>query len=181
MTVDMSTQPAPGLPVWPTAPESVDPSAASYLIIAIGTDPITAAVARAWVSAAEQRAPTRLVAADSDGDAGRGEIVTALEAARVGVRIMAVGGQYDVLTTLALARAHGAGPAELRCFVVDSDTNETDLPVYCAHCRRVHRMRGRAGGRAVCPGCERRLEIHEHHSAVDGSFLGSDSQARVLR
>lgn len=189
MSVETTTEPAPGLPVWPVEPESVDPTAATYLIIAIGTDPTTAEVARTWVSAAEHRAPTRLVVADGvDSDAaghdpagtGHVDIVTALQAARVGVRIMVVGRQYDVLTTLALARAQGAGEAELRCFVIDAEAPTVDLPVYCAHCRATHRMHTCPGGSAVCPGCGRRLEVHEHHSAARGSFLASDAEARDL-
>jgi len=167
--------PVLGLPAWPVAPEPVDPSGTSYLVIALGSRVRVAEVAGAWVRDAEGRAPTRLVVLD-DVDAQRAELVEAFEAARTGVRIMVVGGQYDVLTALALARAHGAGPDELRAFVVDA----SDLPVYCAHCRDAHRLVGARGGEVDCPGCGRRLEVHPHHSATRGAFLASDARAREL-
>ncbi|SKZ74344.1 Uncharacterised protein [Mycobacteroides abscessus subsp. abscessus] len=86
------------------------------------------------------------------------------------------GGQYDVLTALALARESGAIADELSAFVTDT----TDLPVYCAHCRDTFRGVGAPGGVVECPGCARRLEIHEHHSASRGSFLASAVDARDL-
>lgn len=162
-----------GLPHWPAAPEPVDPSAASVLVLALGGHPRTAEVAGAWVREAEGRVPTRLVVAD-DLASGHEDVVAALDAVRIGVRIMVVGPQHDVLLTLARCRAHGASGAELRAFVVDAE-GPTDLPVYCAHCRATHRLHGEPGGTAVCPGCTRLLEIHPHHSAVRGSFLASDT------
>lgn len=167
-----------GLPVWPAVPEEVDPTATSHLVLALGTHPRTAEVAGAWVRAGEARVPTRLVVAD-DVESGAADLAAALDAARTGVRIMVVGGQHDVLQTLALARRHGAGPAELRSFVVDADV-PGDLPVYCAHCRDTFRMHGAPGGTTTCPGCARTLDVHTHHSAVRGSFLASDAHAADL-
>lgn len=164
-----------GLPHWPAVPEPVDPSAAAVLVLALGGHPRTAEVAGAWVREAEGRVPTRLVVAD-DLVTGHDDLAAALEAVRVGVRIMVVGSQHDVLLTLARCRAHGASGTELRAFVVDA-VGPTDLPVYCAHCRATHRLHGEPGGTAVCPGCTRLLEIHPHHSAVRGSFLASDTGA----
>lgn len=176
-------EPVLGLPVWPAEPEPVDASGTSYLVVALGTAPRTATVAADWVRAAEGRAPTRLVVAD-DLDAGRSDLEAALTAARTGVRIMLVGGQCDVLLGLALARAYGAGEAELRSFAVDGAAaaagEATDLPVYCAHCRDTHRVHAPYGGEATCPGCARHLEIHHHLSASRGSFLASDARARDL-
>lgn len=177
----MTTAPAElplGLPRWPAAPEDVDPTATSYLVLALGTHPRTAQVADAWVRAGEARVPTRLVVGD-DLESARPDLETALAAARTGVRLMVVGGQHDVLQTLALARHHGAGPAELRSFVVDP-AGPTDLPVYCAHCRATARMHGEPGGLTTCPSCARTLEVHPHHSAVRGSFLASDAHACEL-
>lgn len=61
----------------------------------------------------------------------RTEFEDALKRARTGVRVMLVGGQYDVLTALAIARDSGLIPEEITSFVVDTE----DLPVYCAHRR----------------------------------------------
>ncbi|MBF4162419.1 dimethylamine monooxygenase subunit DmmA family protein [Nocardioides acrostichi] len=160
-----------GLPVWPAQPESVDPSGTSHLVIALGDHPRTASVAGAWVAEAEALAPSRVVSHPDD-------VGPALAASRTGVRVLVVGGTYDVLTVLATARAHGLGPTELRSFVVDVDEPLVDLPVYCAHCRATHRLHTAPGEEVDCPGCGRRLEVHPHHSAVRGSFLASDARAR---
>lgn len=170
---DTAADAAFGLPVWPLLPEDVDPAAATYLVVALGADPRTGAVAGEWVRLGEARVPTRLVVAD-DVETGWTDLAAALGAARTGVRIMVVGGHHDVLRTLALAREFGAGPAELRSFVVDP-VGVTDLPVYCAHCRATRRMRGEPGGETLCPGCARTLAIHGHHSAARGSYLASDA------
>ena len=68
-------------------------------------------------------------------------------------------------------RAAGAVAAELSSYV----THTRDLPLYCAHCRDTYRVTAAAGGTVACPGCARDLEVHEHHSPVLGSFLGSAS------
>ncbi|CAN5606394.1 dimethylamine monooxygenase subunit DmmA family protein [soil metagenome] len=176
--LEQTVEPLLGLPCWPDTPEPVDPTAASYLVLCVGADERAVEVAAGWSAAAERLAPTRLVAVAGLDD-GRASVEQALDAARTGVRILVVGGQYDVLRTLALAREHGAGPAELRSFVSDAG-RATHLPVYCAHCRSTHRMVGQPRGEADCPGCGRRLEIHPHHSAQRGSFLASDVRAREL-
>ena len=156
---------------------ALDLTAASYLVIAIGTDPVTASVTQAWTAAAEGVAPTTLVVLDSMAShADRDVLATVLGQARVGVRFLIAGGRYDVLQALAFARDHGALAPELASQV----THERDLPVYCAHCRGTHRLAAVPGGEVTCPGCHRRLEVHEHHSAALGSYLASDAQAREL-
>lgn len=173
-----STEPRLGMPRWPARPESLDPTGASYLVLCLGRHRYAAEVAAAWTAQAERIAPTRLIASTGPDDDGPA-IDAAFVASHTGVRVLVVGAQYDVLRTLALAREHGLGPAELQSFVVDA-TGSTDLPVYCAHCRATHRMVGEPGGEADCPGCGRHLEIHPHHSARRGSFLASDARAREL-
>ncbi|MBD0862783.1 DUF3445 domain-containing protein [Gordonia sp. zg691] len=160
----------PGMPVWPSTPPAVDACGAAFLVIAVGDGAETAHVSRAWVSAAEMIGPTRTVVLDSlTEDADRATLRSALDEAVTGTRILITGGQYDVMTGLALARAGGAAPAELSAYVTDLG----DLPLYCAHCRDVFRVEGVAGGTVACPGCARDLEIHQHHSATLGGFLGS--------
>ncbi|WP_332667235.1 dimethylamine monooxygenase subunit DmmA family protein [Aeromicrobium sp.] len=155
----------------------LDLTAASYLVIAIGTDPVTASVTQAWTAEAEGVAPTTLVVLDSmDSQADRDVLATVLGQTCVGVRCLIAGGRYDVMQALAFARERGALPPELASRV----THERDLPVYCAHCRGTHRVAAVPGGEVACPGCHRRLEVHEHHSAVLGSYLASDAQAREL-
>lgn len=180
-----------GMPHWPAVPEAVDPTGASQLVICLGHHPRAVAAAASWTSAAQQLAPTRSLAV-TGYDEETAVLDSALREARTGVRILVAGAQYDVLRTLALAREYGASPTELRSFVVDA-LEETDLPVYCAHCRDTFRMSGVRpgavpdvlngvlnGGETTCPGCARRLEVHPHHSALRGSFLASDARAREL-
>ncbi|ASR05493.1 DUF3445 domain-containing protein [Gordonia rubripertincta] len=160
----------PGMPVWPTTPPAVDTTGAAFLVVAIGDDAETAHVSRNWVAAAEAVGATRLLVLDTLTDEhDRAALHDALGEALTGTRILVTGGQYDVMTALAVAREAGAVPGELSSFVVHT----RDLPLYCAHCRNTFRVEGRAGGIVTCPGCARDLEIHEHHSPMMGSFLAS--------
>ena len=165
------------LPRWPAEQEPVDPGGTSYVVVAVGPDAEVAGVAGGWVRAAEALAPTALAVLDAMSDpADRTTLADVLDRARTGVRVLVVGGQYDVLQTLAFAREIGLLPHELTSFV----THTRDLPLYCAHCRDTHRVEGEPGGEVTCPGCARRLEIHAHLSAARGSFLASDARAREL-
>nr|WP_287001409.1 MULTISPECIES: DUF3445 domain-containing protein [Gordonia] len=176
-TQDIATEPTHGLPEWPSRPPEVDAAGSEFLIVAAGAADETAHTARAWVRTAESIGPTRLLVLDSlTHDDDRTSLIDALAATHTGARILVTGGQYDVLTALALARESGAIADELAAFVTDT----TDLPVYCAHCRDTFRGVGSPGGVVECPGCTRRLEIHEHHSASRGSFLASAVDARDL-
>lgn len=171
------TEPVHGLPDWPSRPAEVDAAGSEFLIVAVGPHDETAHVARAWVRVAESVGPTRLLVLDSlTHDDDRALLDEALTATHTGARILVTGGQYDVLTALGAARSAGAIADELSAFVTDT----ADLPVYCAHCRDTFRAVGAPGGIVECPGCTRRLEIHEHHSASRGSFLASAVDARTL-
>lgn len=164
--------PGPGMPVWPTRPPAVDTTGSAFLVVAIGDDADVAHVSRGWVGEAEAIGATRLLVLDALVDAAdRSALRSALDECRTGTRILVTGGQYDVMTALAMARAAGAVAAELSSYV----THTRDLPLYCAHCRDAFRVVAAAGGTVVCPGCARDLEVHEHHSPVLGSFLGSAS------
>nr|WP_272917593.1 dimethylamine monooxygenase subunit DmmA family protein [Nocardioides flavescens] len=96
-----------------------------------------------------------------------------VDRARTGVRVLVVGGQYDVMQALALLRARGAHESELRAFVTD----RRELPVFCGHCQSVTRAVVEPGGEADCRGCGRVLEVHEHAAATLGAFLASDARA----
>ncbi|MFT3660280.1 MAG: DUF3445 domain-containing protein [Gordonia sp. (in: high G+C Gram-positive bacteria)] len=166
----------PGLPDWPTRPAEPDTGAASFLLVAIGHDRLVSHTAQTWLNAARVIAPTRMLVLDSLSDADdRTRLIDELTRTRTGVRIHVTGGQYDVLTALALARESGALAEELACFVTGLD----DLPMYCAQCRATHRVVGAPGETVTCPGCRRRVEIHPHHAAVHGSFLASGAGGPV--
>ncbi|MEO9329554.1 DUF3445 domain-containing protein [Gordonia aurantiaca] len=160
----------PGMPEWPGTPPPVDTTGAAFLVVAIGRGPETAHVSRTWVSAAEAAGATRLLVLDTlTDDEDRAALLAALDDAVIGTRVMVTGGQYDVMTALALAREAGAVADELASYVTDF----RDLPMYCAHCRDTFRVEGVPGGVVTCPGCARDLEIHEHHSPTMGSYLAS--------
>lgn len=169
----LDERPGDGLPHWPTEPDAIDPAASSFLVVSVGDDARTGEVAATWVRAAEAIGQTHLLVLDSltrddDGAALR----VALGQVTTGVRIHVVGGQYDVLTALSVARECGAVDTELSAFVVHT----RDLPVYCAQCRRIFRGEGNPGGTTSCPGCARTLEVHPHHSAALGGFLASSAE-----
>ncbi|QGF24050.1 heme-dependent oxidative N-demethylase family protein [Raineyella fluvialis] len=169
--------PALSLPVWPERPDPVDADGSSFLVIAVGDDPRTDLIARDWARDAARVGGTALTRLGSMTDsADRARLAGQLDQLRTGMRLMVVGGQYDVLQVLAEARAAGAIAAELRAFVV----HRRDLPVQCAHCRQTHRVEAAPGDEVACPGCQRILAIHPHLAAVRGSFLGSDAHARDL-
>lgn len=162
--------PGPGMPRWPASPPAVDTTGSAFLIVAIGDDAEVAHVSRNWVGAAEAAGQTRLLVLDTlVGSHDRSALRSALDECRTGTRILVTGGQYEVLTALAMARAAGAVAAELSSYV----THTRDLPLYCAHCRDTFRVDAVVGGTVACPGCARDLEVHEHHSPVIGGFLGS--------
>lgn len=167
----------PSLPNWPREPEPVDTTAAAFLVVAIGAAQRTADVAGRWVQAAEAVAPTRLVCLDSMSDEQDcARLQHALSEVRTGVRIMIVGGQFDVLTALTAAREAGAISTELTGFVVHTD----DAPIFCAQCRGTFRVAAGPGDEIDCPGCARTLEIHGHFASALGSYLASDARAREI-
>ncbi|MGW5105940.1 dimethylamine monooxygenase subunit DmmA family protein [Nocardia sp. NPDC004123] len=167
----------PSLPRWPASTEPVDTTGTSFLVLAVGGGSKAAALAREWTAEAEALGPTTLAVLDAiDHPADREAFQTVLGRARTGVRVMVVGGQYDVLQSLSMLRRSGALEAELRCFVTDY----SEIPVFCAHCQTIFRAVAAPGGAATCPGCGRDLEVHEHLAALLGSFLASDAKARIL-
>lgn len=176
--VDESVHPpALSLPSWSSSPGTVDPSAASVLILCLGDDPKALEVATGWRDVAVAMCPTTLTHLPRlTGPDDTGAVREQLHEQRTGVRVMVVGSQHDVLVANAEAYAAGMFPGEITAFVTDS----SDLPMYCAHCRDTYRVEGEPGGEVDCPGCGRRLEIHAHLSKVRGSFLASDVKAREV-
>ncbi|MEQ6899636.1 dimethylamine monooxygenase subunit DmmA family protein [Nocardioides sp. YIM 152588] len=160
-----------------SATPTIDTSARSFLVIAIGADDETARVARERTALAEGVAPTTLAVLDDiDADADLATLEEVAGAARVGVRIIVVGGRYDAHRAVALLREHGALPVEIEVCATHAD----DLPVYCAHCRAIRRVVGEPGGLVECPGCARVLEVHDLLATAMGCYLASDSQAREV-
>jgi hypothetical protein len=158
--------PARSLPIWPGA--GLDTTGTSHLIVWFGGT-VEAQAAAPLIARAQSLGPTSVLAFSELGEAEAVQLRSELRASRIGVRLLVVGGRFDVFQALALARTLGVLPPELRCIL----THQRDLPVYCAHCRRTTRVEAEPGGRVVCAGCSRTLEIHEHTSELRGSFLAS--------
>jgi len=160
----------PSLPHWPERPEQVDTDGTSFLVLAVGSADEVATVAGGWVAQAEAVGPTTLGILDSvDAPEDLRTVEELLGRARTGVRVMVVGGQYEVLRLLSLLRRRGALESELTAFATDT----TAIPLFCAHCQTIFRAEAAPGGEDDCPGCARRLEIHEHMAVLLGAFLGS--------
>ncbi|WP_168929378.1 dimethylamine monooxygenase subunit DmmA family protein [Nocardioides sp. GY 10113] len=161
----------------PTVDTTIDTRARSFLVVAIGADAETARVAREWTTLAEGVAPTTLAVLDDiDAPSDLATLADVAGSARVGVRILVVGGRYDAHRAVALLREHGALPVEIQVSVTHAD----DLPVYCAHCRDIRRVVGEPGGLVECPGCARLLEVHDLLATAMGCYLASDSRAREV-
>ena len=155
---------------------AIDEMTAATIAAPSEADAASATIANTWLTEAEQIAPTEFLSFAAFTPDTSARLTEAFAECVIGSRILIVGGQYDVLRTLALARECGALVQELSSYV----TSTTDLPLYCAHCRATSRVIGEPGGEVDCPGCNRRLEIHSHMSEVRGSFLASDVRARDL-
>ncbi|TFB69579.1 hypothetical protein E3O06_14690 [Cryobacterium glaciale] len=162
--------PARSLPLWPAG--HLDTSARSHLIVRIGGRAETD-LAHERLRQAQQLAPTTLLAFAALGPTEAATLNAAYRSARVGLRVLIIGGQFDVFQALAAARGAGLLPPELRCIL----THTRDLPMFCAHCRATSRVEATPGAIVSCPSCRRTLEIHEHTSEVRGSFLASQAAA----
>lgn len=163
------------LPDWPESSGPVDANGTSFLILSFGGLE-SAEVAGRWMAEAKNHGPTTLAVFDTFDDEAAAALPGILERVRVGVRIMVVGGQHDVLAALAVARSCGAGETESRGFA----THTRDLAFYCAHCRATHRAEVAPGENVRCPACDRMLEIHAALNRSRGSFLASATEARNL-
>jgi hypothetical protein len=157
----------------PLEMQAPDLTGTSFLVMRLGPDVVGAQLA-AWARAAASRGPVAHVAVPSFEE-GRPLIDAALDRARTGVRILVVGGRFDVQQTSALVRAHGASAEEIATAV----THERDAAVYCVHCRDVQRLTP-LDGFASCPGCGRTLEIYDNLSSHRGSYLAADADARAV-
>lgn len=154
---------------------AVDGCGQSFLIISFGSGE-NATLARTWLNEAITLGPVQWLTFAAYNPDTRRQLSRILSAARNGVRIMVVGTQFDVLQTVALARAAGALEKEIRS--VQTDTSS--LPIYCAHCRHTSSVTGGPGDMVTCPACARSVEIHPHLSGIRGSYLASDALAREL-
>ncbi|EOM75259.1 hypothetical protein DW322_20430 [Rhodococcus rhodnii] len=89
--------------------------------------------------------------------------------ARVGWRLVVVGGEPEIRAAHALAVAGGAVPAEIVAHVVDGDHRQ----VYCAHCNSIAPLDpAAAGSRTRCPGCAQDAVAHPPVAPLHSAYLG---------
>lgn len=147
-----------------------DPAGTSFLAVALGADAV--APATAWAGLAESIGPTQVLEL-SGFDDGESQLCAALDRARIGIRMLLVGGQYDVGRARAAALTAGACADEIATQVLHT----ADAAVFCVHCRAVQRMHPKSGV-AHCPGCGRTVEVYDNYSGDRGSFLAAAAEVR---
>jgi hypothetical protein len=151
------------------APPSLDASGRSFLLVAVG--PAAEPVVEAWAAqAGDSGRPVQRWTVDGPADdAVLVEFARRLDGLRVGARLAVCGPEADVLTLGAAARRAGLVPEEITTSAVD----RADIRVFCVHCEATSRLAAAPGAELTCPGCRRRLEVHEHVSGHRGSYLAS--------
>jgi hypothetical protein len=157
------------VPVWPVTAPALDATGRSFLVVAVG--PAAERVVADWAAAAaDQGHPVQRMTVDGRVDDGAlTELARRLDRLCVGARLAVCGPEADVLVVAAAARRVGLLPEELAAFAVDRG----DLSVFCVHCEATSRAAAAPGAEVTCPGCRRRIEVHEHVSGHRGSYLAS--------
>lgn len=91
-----------------------------------------------------------------------------LSAARVGFRLVLVGGEAPVLSARAEAVAAGLLDDEILPITIGSEART----VYCAHCHSTHLASVGIGQVTACPTCTVELVVYHHVSRHHGAYLG---------
>ncbi|WP_138734550.1 dimethylamine monooxygenase subunit DmmA family protein [Modestobacter excelsi] len=157
------------VPVWPVAAPALDATGRAFLLVAVG--PAAEPVVADWAAGAvDQGRPVQRMTVDGrTDDRALADLVRRLDQLGVGARLAVCGPEADVLAVAAAARRVGLLPEEIATFAVDRG----DLSVFCVHCEVTSRMAAAPGAEVTCPGCRRRIEVHEHVSGHRGSYLAS--------
>ncbi|MGY1636144.1 dimethylamine monooxygenase subunit DmmA family protein [Geodermatophilus sp. SYSU D00742] len=156
------------VPTWPDAPPPLDLTGRSFLVVQLG--PGSADVADGWLrQAGDAGRPAQLWLLDGWAAGRADDLEQRLGTLRVGSRLAVAGPEADVLLLTAQARSLGLVPEEITAFAVGRDR----ISVFCVHCEATSRLAAAAGDEVTCPGCRRRLEVHEHVSGHRGSYLAS--------
>jgi hypothetical protein len=160
------------VPVWPAQAPDLDPAGTSFLLVQVGAG--AADVVRGWAAQAQRHGrPAQVWCLPRVDEGTPAELTRRLGTFRVGARFMVAGPEADVLPVAATARAVGLVPEEITAFAVGRD----DISVFCVHCETTSRVAAGPGTELTCPGCRRRLEVHEHVSGHRGSYLASATAA----
>ncbi|MGY4709876.1 dimethylamine monooxygenase subunit DmmA family protein [Mycolicibacterium sp. CBM1] len=158
------------VPTWavePTCPPA-DLSGRQWTVLAIG--PAAGRVAQGWIAQIAAHRPDsrprlHLVA---DADEACAALVTDLDRASVGWRLLLAGPAHACLRVRARALEVGAADDEITVASTEVDTRE----VFCAHCRSTVTARVELAGEVTCPGCRRQLFVYYHVSRRLGAHLG---------
>lgn len=160
------------VPVWPAQAPDLDPAGTSFLLVQVGAG--AADVVRGWAAQARRHGrPAQVWRLPRTDEGTPAELARRLATFRVGARLMVAGPEADVLSVAATARTLGLVPEEVTGFAAGRD----DISVFCVHCESTSRLAAGPGTELTCPGCRRRLEVHEHVSGHRGSYLASATAA----
>ncbi|MCF6508943.1 hypothetical protein E9549_16230 [Blastococcus sp. MG754426] len=156
------------VPSWSAQPPALDPAGRTFLLVQVGGR--AAEVVDRWAAEAwEHGRPVRRWGLPGVDGTSAAALARRLDGMHVGDRVLVAGPEADVLALVALARGMGLLPEELTAFAVDRGP----IPVFCAHCETTARLAVAPGAEVDCPGCDLRLEVHEHASGHRGSYLAS--------
>lgn len=157
------------VPAWAvpdvSAGAGIDPSGASYVLVAVGGP--AALVLRMWAAELAGTPDVRIVEA-ADTPAAQAALAATLAEARVGVRVWLAGPTGACLALRGTATQAGVEDDEL-C-VAPTSTGPVEL--LCVHCGGVTVTGDGIGEVVPCAACDRSLVIYHHVSRRSGRFLG---------
>ncbi|WP_199256184.1 dimethylamine monooxygenase subunit DmmA family protein [Mycolicibacterium mengxianglii] len=170
---DEGTHPAKtSVPQWPSAPPSLDPCAAEYMLLSLDSD--AGDTARRW-SAELTTASVPHQVVRIDGPAMPGWIAGCADwfadvasTKVVGWRVAAAGDEVGVLAAAAGARHAGMIDAEITTFA----ESRRRRMVFCVRCKATTLSTAGLGDRIDCAACQRRLVLRPHVSRAGGTYLG---------
>ena len=164
------------VPRWPSEPPGIDPTGRVYGVVAIDCQSSDDNVVSTWLAALALSDKPMWTLTGPAAAAVHEPLAQRLTASVVGLRLLIVGPEQDVLALQATARGAGMIDAELTLHVTATDHRR----VYCAHCRTTSSVCGQVGDVRPCSGCGRALMIFAHCSRHTGTYLGFLAGAEEL-
>ena len=153
------------VPAWAVGAATAAPTddrGVTYLLVGVGE--AGRALAGSWASALPGRSAEIY---GTDARAVSAAVRTALDNARVGLRVRLAGPPGACLALRGLALSAAVEEDELHVSVVGAGPVE----VLCVHCQTVTTAAA-IGDIVPCPGCGRRVVVYYHVSRRTGRFLG---------
>lgn len=157
------------IPSWARgeAASDLDPTGASYLLVAVGAEGSSAHQrVAAWCDEVAPRPATAI--AGPAADALAAPLEAALKQARVGVRLALSGSVGDCLALRALAVRAGLEDDEIHVETTPGGV----IDLHCVHCTAATSTTAAIDDVVACSGCGRSLLVYYHVSRRTGRFLG---------